>query len=419
VGSLCFPGRVGTLKGEVRRTKDREFWRDNGIFGAASLIAGLFNYLYHVVLAHVLGPRHYGDLTTFLNVTAFLVLPAPVVTLVYTRMGKKLRQGRRQAWYLWGGGIAIWLALAATSPFLGRLFHVSPFLLVVFTLEVVPSFALAANVGILQRVRWYVWAGLLTVLNTGFRVIAAGIAVVFHHYPLFWVGLLEGVAAWVTWGVSRRPTERAPAAGDPSRVEVISGTAVVGVINVLFSIIDGLLAKHSLGAIQAGRYNGLATIGHTIQFISGSFGTVMLTSILADPDRKWRFLGISGLVYLGIALVAEGVFLFYGRWVVTVILGRHFLPIVGFLPQFGWGMMALGLLNILMLFSVAENRWAVIGTTGLGLVWWIGRLLYSHSVAAFVAGTTGTMLWVLGVTVGLLAWLEWGGRLSWRRKLRS
>ena len=384
-------------------------------------MAGFFNYLYHVVLAHVLGPGEYGDLTTFLNVTAFLVLPGPVITLLYTRLGRREGvQGRREAQWLWGGGIALWLLLIALSQPLARMLYVSPVLLTIFTLEVVPSLALAANIGILQRVRWYVWVGLLTVLITGFRVIAAATAVWLHVYPLFMVGLLEGMAAFVAFFVSRHWARRSPLVGEPSKADVISGTAVVGMINVFLAIADGLMAKHSLGPVTAGQFNGLATIGHTVQFVSGSFGTVMLTSVIADPGKRHKFLGTTLAVYGFIAAAAELLFVFRGRWVVMAVLGRHFLPIVPWLPYYGWGMIALGLINIAMLYSVALKRWEAIITTGLGLSVWIWRLTASHSIAAFVRNTTLTMVSALAATVLIMMAMEvWvRPKPALRRRLR-
>ncbi|MDA8205035.1 MAG: capsular biosynthesis protein [Thermaerobacter sp.] len=359
------------------------------------------------MLARVLGPGHYGDLATFLNVTAFLVLPGPVITLLYTRIGRRRGPASKQeSLWLWSSGLALWISLALFSRPLGHMLHVSPFLLIVFSLEVVPSLALAANMGVLQRVRWYLRVGFLTVLITAFRVIAAAIAVFVRIYPLFLVGILEGLAAFITFYVSRRCAAQAPWVGEPSKAEVISGTAVVGVINSLFAIADGLLAKYSLGPLAAGQFNGMATIGHTVQFISGSFGTVMLTSIITDPTRRFRFLALTGIVYGGLAGLAEYLFLAHRRWVVMTVLGGHFAPVMAWLPYYGWGMIALGLINIAMLYSVASKRWEAIATTSLGLGVWIWRLSHSHSVGAFVRATTSTMAAVCVATAAIMVAVE-------------
>ncbi|PSR21874.1 MAG: capsular biosynthesis protein [Sulfobacillus acidophilus] len=377
------------------------------LFGLASLIAGLFNYLYHVLLAHVLGPDRYGDLATFLDVTAFLVLPGPVITLLYTRLGRRDRKrAPRESWLLWLSGSALWIFLMLCSPALARMLHVSALLLIVFTLEVVPSLALAANIGILQRVRRYLWVGFLTVLVAAFRVVAATMAAVFHVYPLFFVGLLEGFAAFVAFAVSRGWATKAPWVGETSKAGVISGTAVVGVINVVMAIADGLLAKHVLNPLAAGQYMGMATIGHTVQFLSGSFGTVMLTSIIAAPSRRLRFLGLTVGVYAGLAGVAESIFLARGVWVISVVLGRHFIPVVAWLSYYGWGMIALGLINIAMLYSVALKRWEAIATTALGLVIWLWRLAVSHNIGALTRATTVTMGATLLVTAVVVLLVE-------------
>lgn len=391
--------------------RSREFWRDNALFGVATVVSGLFNYLYHVVLAHVLGPREYGDLATFLNVTAFLVLPAPVVTLLYTRLGRRRgSHARRESWLLWAGGLAVWLALAACARPLGRLLLISPWLLVIFTGEVVPALALAANVGVLQRVRRYFLVGTLTVMITAFRVVAAGVAAFIRVWPLTVVGLLEGVAAFVAFLVSRRFVSRVAWTGEPSHADVISGTAVVGIINALLGITDGLMAKHFLPVLAAGLFNGLATIGHTVQYVSSSFGTVMLTSIMADPSRRRQFLGLTALVYALVAGSAEFLFSWDGRWVVFHVLGPHFLPVVAWLTYYGWGMIALGFINIAMLYSVALKRWEAIATTGMGLLVWVWRLSQAHTLGTFAEATTTTMVAAFAATVVVMAIVDLTGK---------
>ncbi len=381
----------------------RKFLKDNLVFGIASLLSGLFNYLYHVVLAHVLGPARYGDLTTFLNVTALMVIPASVVTLVYTRLGKRPQpqQARRESLYLWGAAAALWgLVWAFNGPW-GRILHVSGQLLVIYTAEVLPSLALAANVGILQRARWYIFVGLLGVVNTGFRVVAAAGAA-WSGYRLTAVGILEGVAAWVTWGGSRYLASRVHETGETTDAKVVSGTALVGIIDVLLGLADGLLAKHALAARAAGRYSGLSTIGHSLQFMSQSLGTVMLTAIISDLSHRRRYLWITMAVYGTLAGIGEGLFVTRGTWLVTAILGRSFLPIVRFLPYYGWGMVALGLNNIVMLYSVALKRWEVLAASGLGLVYWIWRMTGLHQFRGFVRVTAQTQVAITLLAVAVI-----------------
>ncbi len=383
--------------------KFRAFWKDNIIFGCATLLSGLFNYLYHVVLAHVLGPRLYGDLATFLNVTSFIVIPASVIVLVYTRMGQSPSKfAYIQSIGLWAGGLGLWLLVWLMKGTLARTFHVNTTLLIVYTAEVVPSMALAANVGMLQRSRWYLWVGLLGVLNTGFRVLAAASAL-WSEYRLMAVGLLEGIAAWVTWFVSKLIATHVALTGERTSSRVVLGTAVVGIINILFALVDGLAAKYALSPVIAGQYTGLATLGHSLQFVSGSLGTVMLTAILSDPRYRYRFLLMTLVVYSILAGIGEWLFIAYPKLLVLTVLGKGFLELVPWLGFYGWGMICLGLLNIVMLYSVARRRWEVVFTAGGGLLYWTWALIQDHSLAGFVISTTHIMFVIMCLTVTALA----------------
>ena len=380
----------------------RRFFADNAVLGAATVVAGLFNYLYHVVLAHVLGPGRYGDLTTFLNITFLLVLPAPVVTLIYTRVGQRPERRVVESWWLWTGGVVLWGALWAASAPLAHAFRVNRLLLAIFTFEAVPSLALAANAGMLQRARRFGWVGVLDVLNNGFRVLAAA-AAAWSPYRMTAVGILEGVAVWATWGVSRALVRRMPPEGERPGSRLVAGTAAVGVLNVMLAAGDGLAAKLTMPGVEAGLYNGLATIGHSLQFISGSLGTVMLTAIVADPERRWRFLGMTAAVYGVLAGAVQWVFWNYPGWLIRGVLGPHFSPDAPFMAYYGWGMMALGLLNIAMLYSVADRHWSVVAAAGAGTGYWLWALFGQRTVADMVRTTTHILLVMAVVTAAVMA----------------
>lgn len=397
------PPEVGMLpaEGSVSPARIREFWRDNGILGGAAVAAGLINYGYHVVLAHLLGPSDYGELATLLNLTELMGLPASVVTLIYTRVGKRAQSAALESAGLWAFGIAIWAAVAYWSRPLARLARVDPCLLLLFTLEIIPSLAAGANTGILQRIRRYLAVAVLTVLANGFRVFAAGLAGLAGH-RLITLGALEAVAAGVTWAVSRFLTLGDIPGGDAGSWPLIGATALAGLIGVVGAVADGIVGKHNLGSVPAGQFNGLATIGHAVPYIAASLGTVMLTSILADPHMRHRFLGITLLVYLGVAAVAAIFFAGFPGSVVRLILGSHYGPMAQYLPRYGWGMMALGLVNIGLYYAVAAKDWPPIAAAGLGIGYWVVRMASVHQVSDLVR-LTAVATSETAAAVGLLS----------------
>ncbi len=382
-------------KGEAR-SKARDFWKDNVILGGAAVIAGLINYCYHVVLAHLLGPTEYGSLATLLNVTQVMVLPASVATLVYTRFGTRPARKRVESVALWTIGVMLWGSMLVFRRPLGHMLRIDAGLLILFTLELIPSLAIGANTGILQHIRRYWAVSLIVVLSNGFRVFAA-VATLLSHYRLVALGAFEALAAGMTWVVSRWLTTQVVATGDESSSGWMVGTALVGAANVVMGVADGMISKHNLSPFWAGEFNGLATIGHTVQYLSGSLGTVMLTSILANPKSQRKFALITLCIYLGLSGTAEGLFIQFGGGVIAVILGKHFLPMLPYLGQYGWSMMTLGLVNITLMHAVATKRWLPMAMAGLGIVVWIWALFMDASVKELVQSTE----MVMGATAGI------------------
>lgn len=370
----------------------------------------MFNYLYHVVLARVLGPAQYGDLAALLNVTWLWLLPGPVVTLVYTRIGRRQgRAGRVETGVLWGSGVVLWGLVWAVAEPLVRLLHVSALLFVLFTLEVVPSLALAANQGALQRARRFEWVGAVMLLNNGFRVVAAAGAA-WAGLRLAALGVLEGVAAWCAWGLSAWAVARLGPHQGESGPATVAGTAVVGTLTALWALLDGLLAKHALGAHAAGLYNGLATIGHSVQYVSGSLGVVMMTNILARPSQRVRFFTASLGVYAAVAACFFALVAGWAPTVVRLILSPHFLPVASFLVYYGWGMIALGFLNLILLYAVAVDQWSVLLPAAGGMAIWVAVLWRTDTLSAFVGRSTAVLV---ATWAGSAAWMA---ASAWRRR---
>ncbi len=373
------------------------------------------NYCYHVVLAHLLGPSEYGSLATLLNLTTVMVIPASVVTLIYTRFGRREQQAERESWLLWSLGVALWILMVGFRNDLAQILRVGSPLVVIFTLELIPSLAIGANMGILQHVRRYWAVGLLIALSNGIRVLAA-LATMLTMYRLLALGLFEAAAAAMTFAVSQWLSAATVAQTKDSSPGGVTETALVGVANVVMAVADGMISKHNLSPFWAGEYNGLATIGHTIQYISGSLGTVMLTSILAEPKAHLKFAGLTLTVYGILSASAQWVFCQRAEKVVELVLGTHFVAVVPYLGRYGWGMMAVGFLNITLMYAVASKRWAPMALVGLGIIVWVGGLSLQNTFAGFVNATVVIMGATAAAAMGMQIILAWRGGSDRREK---
>src|SRR5579875_3017792 len=105
--------------------------RGGVIFVAASAVANLSNFVFHVVLSRMLGPAGYGALGALLNVSA--VLSVPLGAIQVTMAQSVARQpdpeevpplGRllRLAGLASVGALVLWLA---ATPTIDRFFHLS------------------------------------------------------------------------------------------------------------------------------------------------------------------------------------------------------------------------------------------------------------------------------------------------------
>jgi O-antigen/teichoic acid export membrane protein len=379
---------------EIRRSATlARFWHDQGVFGLLTVVAGVANYFFSVALAHDLGPRRFGLVATLLNVVAVLLIPLPVAALVYTRIGRR-EESRLEPLLLWGLGLVLFAVPLLLHRELDALFGLSLPEIAAFTVAVVPSFAYAANLGALQRSRRYLAVGALGAATAFLNLAAVLVGLTAFGAAAGTLGILLSLVAWIVWGTSRLLSGRLPPGEPTPASRVLLGTAFAGALYTLYSLTDSLVARHALSASAAGRYIGISTIGSALSYFSGPFGTVMLTAALEEPEAARSFLRRSLVLYAVTSCGGELLFLVATRPLVTAVLGRAFLAASRLLPPYGLAMVALGLVNILLLFAVAEGLWPLLALAAAGYAAWLTALLSAHTLWAL----TDRTLAVLGAT---------------------
>lgn len=379
--------------------KAPQFWLDNLILGAATAATGGLAFLFYSVLAHALGPRDYGTLAALTNMLGLLLIPGPIVTLVYTRLGRPPGMLWGPAGLLAGGVAAFSLTTVLRSP-LARFFHLPAPLWPLFGLALVPQFLLAANLGRLQRARRYPAVGVLVVANQASQVLAAWISVRLAHglHALTILALLGALAAALTWAFSVVLVMPVPPDPALSRLPLFWGTLLAGALTGGYGAADSLLAKARLPASAAGRMNGLATVTHALPDATAALATVLLTSMIAAPESGRRYLLATVGLFLAMCGVALALFTFAGPAIVTVLLGSAFRSTLPFLIPYGIAMALESAILLGIIAAVAKGRFFLLRLPFLGFVLWLAILWNAHTVAGFV----GRTLPVLALTSGLL-----------------
>ncbi|MDA8199647.1 MAG: oligosaccharide flippase family protein [Thermaerobacter sp.] len=375
----------------------------------AGLAAGVLNALYHVVVARMLGPVDYGTLSALGTLALLLQTPVSVISLVYTRRGAKPSEVGRHAAGWVGVGVALWLALCAVSGPVAHLFHLPSDLVVVAGLTVLPALAYGAFDGILQWAASFGWVGALTTLDSLTRTIGAfatyvgrlGLTGLIVFGPL--TALIDLAVSW--FGV-RRAVRWATRQGLPHFTGLVNAGGV-GVLALLLTSTDVLVAKHGLPPRAAGYYSGLATMGRAPVFFAGAVGTVLLSSAQRDAVRARRYL-VRSLLLVGIlGTVGVLVYVVAGRLAVSLMLGSRFLPMLPLLVVYTAAMTMQSGILVGLYYGAAQNWRLPTVAAAAGFLVWMALLWTSHRLDPLILRTIWVMAIILAAVLGSVGWLEW------------
>ncbi|MDA8205572.1 MAG: hypothetical protein M0Z36_05835 [Thermaerobacter sp.] len=387
----------------------RRFWTDNAALGLATVVAGLFNSAYSVLLAHALGPNDYGRIGALNNLVSLFLLPLPIVGLAAIRVGRQLGRQRFLVWSSLGLGVLIFVLAVVLSPMLARQFGLSPALIILYAFSVILNFGYALYIGFLKRARRYGVVGLLLVLASASAVLAVAVGVTLGHaHPLIWMGVLQGIFVVLMFFLTRWMAESVPTLPPAHlRPEVVTTTLGVGTLQALWGFSDVLAAKANLSVTDAGLYTGLSTIGQALPFFVGSLATVMLTAVLDEPRRRRAFLTRTLLATIGLSALFIGVLLAFPVPVVRLALGSAFVPMAPLVQRYSDAMAAMGLVLVLTTYGVAVGTYRTMVPAALGTIFWLAWIVSADSMTTLVNRTLVAMVATfIGVAVAFIAGRE-------------
>lgn len=161
---------------------------------------------------------------------------------------------------------------------------------------------------------------------------------------------------------------------------------------------DVILVKKLFSPELAGTYAGVVTVGKILLFGAGSVGTIMFPIVAekfasgedSTPILK-KFLSIQALL----VVVGSLPFIFFPKFITTLMFGSRFLQAVEYVPMFTVFMGAYVLVNFFILYFMAVERYEVIYILGLGVILQIVLIWV-------LASTLQTVILINSVVVGLV-----------------
>src|SRR3989440_2896984 len=400
------------------------YLRHNILLLATNVLAGIFAYLLHPFLGHIMGIQEYGQVAALIALSLVLDTPTQIIATVAAKYASSLSASedyarlndfiRRLTAILLVAGVGITAAFVAISGYVASFFHLnSQQGVILLGLILSVWFVTPLNRGTLQGLQRFGWFATITLLSAFLRlVLPIGFVLLGLGVSGAMLGIL--VSALLTYLVSFQPLReflRGPRTRTGSLRSLwfysILAVAASGGVVALYSI-DTVLARHFLSAREAGLYAALATIGRTVLFITSSIGLVMFPRVVALHERGKPHRGTGGQAILGVLILSAAVeiaFYFAPSFITKLLFGQAFIAVAGQLPLYGMAMLLLAIAQVLVIYFLAIGNRIFVLIILLACALQIGLIAWHHCdiaqlVMAVIVSNTAHALALL-TTFGL------------------
>ncbi|HEY8813425.1 MAG TPA: oligosaccharide flippase family protein [Candidatus Dormibacteraeota bacterium] len=410
------------LRPRLKWLRSSRLVRQNLVLFSGGLIAGIGGFVYHAIAGRVLGPSNYGDVASIIALYSVFTTPTLILILVLARYSATLIASgttdsvrylvvRSTQLTLIPSLLIIVAGFVLAMPAADFLHLHSPLPVIWLGIGIAVFWQVGIPRGILQGIQRFAALSANLSLEMVVRcttlavLLAAGTGVVGAT-----IAVLAGAAfAYLIGLYALRAQLRAGGERAPLRSMVgFSLTATAGTLGILLLYnLDVILAKHYLGAHDAGIYGSLNKIGTILFFLTLSVSQVLFPRVveaLATNNHPGRLLGVSaGLM----GLLGAGALLVFGvlpGLVVRLLFGPAFADAQSYIFLVGLIGLALSLNNLLVQFCMAaHDRWFIPLLTAAVILLAVSIAFYHGGVGSVVSDVLGTQLALLAaLTVRLL-----------------
>ncbi len=397
---------IGTLDS----LRHAELARDGGMaLFVAMMLVNAANFLFNVIMSRMLGAAHYGALGSVLGIVSVLGVIVGGIQLAVTQAVAE-REATTRSRVTAGKallaaaalGLVALGAISAMSPLLSSFLHLSSLLpVVLLAIYIGPSVAGLVPMGVLigehrfRAVSAAVLAGVAARLVVGIVLVVMGMGLDGALLASVVSTLLT--LAMLTWPLRQQLGLRE---GQTS-LGVKLGPAALSLVGLgglsFFTMIDSLLARHYLPAVEAGYYVAGATAARISLFLPGAVGLIAFPKLVAarasgtDPSKVLRqSLGLIAVLGGLTALVMVAV----PGLVVSMLFGSTYAPAAPVLRVLGLAAAAMSLIGQLIYIHVARH--SIVAAGG-----WIGTAGAVALIAAF-HGSALSLAWAMIALAGVL-----------------
>ncbi len=379
------------------------------------------NYLYHLIMARILGPAHYGELATLINVIGIVSMIPASLSLVIVKFVSSAKSADQISgllnWFVKKTYIAsgvVSLVFLILSPVLAKFLNIDNVsLLVILALTflfILPALFYRSVLQGLLKFKEYV----ISVLSENTIKLVFGIGFVLAGFSVF--GAMIGFVAATCLGfflsrhfirIHRSRDVQPPNLGSLfsySLPVLIQSVAVTSLLSV-----DVILVKHFFDSYQTGIYAAFSSLGKIIFYGAGPISAVMFPLASAKAARGESssrvFLysvGATALLVFGVVLI----YLFFPRLAINIPFGSSYLQYSQLLVYFGlfMGMFTIGYLFTNYFLSISKTK-AIVLPVIAALVQVVGIFIFHKSLQSVILVSLFAGFLLLVSSVGYFLYL--------------
>ncbi len=390
----------------------------SSVFITGIFIFNFFNYLFQLVSARFLGPAFYGEVGAILSIMYLFTIPSEIIGTSIITFGSKLKVkkqfGKLKSFFKFSiKTTAIFfsvstLILLLLTPLISNFLKLSStiplIIFFIFILTMIPTLtnrafmqtslkftSLSVNIVAESLLKFSL---ALLFLFLGFKITGIFVAVLM-------AGLITAILSFIpirkifSYKAKKINTKKILTSSKSISLILIGITAMYSV--------DILLAKHFLLPEQAGFYAALSLFGKTIFFGSFAVIKVMFAQLFEKSKLEKRKLVLKALslLILGSA-IALFVFLIFPAQLVTLLLGKEYLPMAKYLFKFGLAMTLFSISYLIAHYNISkQSKKGTIIFPVFALIEIILIILMSQSLASITNAILITMSLLFVVTIVL------------------
>lgn len=407
--------------------EDKDYLIRHGtIMLIATVLSGIFNYGFHIVMIRMLGPVEYGVLFSLSSLFMIVSLPAGTIQTVIAKYISSFRvrgesgkmrylmiRSLKKLSKIFGLLLIIYLLLSKLIAGYLNIPVITPVVIVGFVLYLGLLFPI--NFGALQGLERFTELGFVQILGAFFRILF-GVLLVYIGWGVsgaFIASLLSAfLMLFATWWFIRDVWAVRPYDKDIGKSDIYKYFIPVSIAYICFGIItyiDAIIVKHYFHALEAGYYSSVSMIGKAFLFPPMAFAGAMFPKVSSQYElgKKTGQLLIKTLIYsVMVCIVGILICLFFPRPIIYILMRKVDITegalsiMVPLLQLVGFVITPYGLSCIVINYYLACHWNKFLPFLILGTVLQIIFLIMFHNTliqVLTVLGVTGIFILLCGV----------------------